>query len=31
MMTTGKPLSVAMMIITFFVDMNIDIDFGVLI
>ena len=27
MMTTGKPLSVAMMTITFFVDMNIDIDF----
>ena len=31
MMTTGKPLIVAMMIITFFVDMNIDIDFRVLI
>ena len=27
MMTTGKPLSVAIMTITFFVDMNIDIDF----
>ena len=30
-MTTGNPLSVAMMTITFFVDMNIDIDFRVFI
>ena len=29
MMTTGNPLSVAMMAITFLVDMNIDINFRV--
>ena len=29
MMTTGNSLSVAMMTITFFVDVNIDIDFRV--
>ena len=29
MMTTGKPLTVAMITITFFVDMYIDIDFRV--